>query len=61
MGIKEKIKSNFWGEYAISQYHEFMSWFMPKVLSDERAVKKYYKKWTGKELDLLNPVIPFLI
>nr|MDD5836981.1 ATP-grasp fold amidoligase family protein [Eubacteriales bacterium] len=56
MGIKEKIKSNFWGEYAISQYHEFMSWLMPKVLSDERAVKKYYKKWTGKELDLLNPV-----
>ncbi|MGN0515892.1 ATP-grasp fold amidoligase family protein [Eubacterium sp.] len=56
MGIKEKIKSNFWGEYAISQYHSFMSWLAPKIIPDERAVKNYYKKWTGKELDLSNPV-----
>lgn len=55
MGIKEKLKNNFWGEYTISQYHAFMSWFMPKVISDEKAVRKYYKKWTGDELDLSNP------
>lgn len=55
MGIKEKIKKNFWGEYAVSQYHVFMSWFMPKVISDEKAVRNYYRKWTGEELDLSNP------
>lgn len=56
MGIKEKIKSNFWGEYAISQYHSFMSWLAPKIIPDERSVKRYYKKWSGDELDLSNPV-----
>lgn len=55
MRIKEKIKSNFLGEYAVSQYHVFMSWFMPKVISDEKAIIKYYKKWSGEELDLSNP------
>ncbi len=55
MGIKAKIKGNFYGKYLISEYHAFMSWFMPKVLSDEKAVKRYYKKRAGQELDLENP------
>lgn len=55
MGLKEKIKSNFWGDYAVSQYHAIMSWLMPKVISDEKAIKSYYKKFAGEELDLSNP------
>ena len=55
MGIKDKIKKNFWGRYAVSEYHALMSWLMPKILSDEKAVKKYYKSRAGRELDLLHP------
>ena len=56
MGLKDIIRSNFYGKYAISVYHCFMSWLMPKVLSDEKAVKKYYyKRSNGKTLDLDNP------
>lgn len=55
MGIKNKIKQNFWGRYAVSEYHALMSWLMPKILSDEKAVKKYYKSRSGRELDLLHP------
>lgn len=55
MGIKDKIKKNFWGRYAVSEYHALMSWLMPKILSDEKAVKKYYKSRSGRKLDLLHP------
>lgn len=55
MGFKDRIRGNFYGKYAISQYHCFMSWFMPKVLDDETAVRKFYKKFAGQELDLDNP------
>lgn len=55
MGIKNTIKQNFWGRYAVSEYHALMSWWMPKILSDEKAVKKYYKSRSGQELDLLHP------
>lgn len=56
MGIKDKVRSNFYGKYAISLYHCFMSWLMPKVVSDETAVRKYYAiKTSGRTLDLDNP------
>ena len=53
--FKTKIKHNFWGEYAISCYHCVMCYIMPKIIDDEKAVKKYYKKCFGKVLDLNNP------
>lgn len=37
----------FWVEYPISVYHCFMSWAMPKLVSDEKAVDRYYRKHTG--------------
>lgn len=56
MGIKDKIRSNFYGKYAISLYHCFMSWLMPKVVSDEAAVRRYYSLRTGgNTLDFDNP------
>lgn len=56
MSIKDGIKNCFYGRYAISLYHCFMSWFMPKVVSDEKAVRKYYSSRTnGMSLDLENP------
>ena len=45
--IKRFLKSLFIGEYLISEYHALMSWLMPKVLSDEKAIQKYYKKRSG--------------
>ena len=50
------MQRNFWLEYAISRYHEVMSWLMPKLMSDEKAVIRYYQKHTeGREPDLENP------
>jgi len=53
--IKKIIKQSFWGNYLISCYHCVMCKVMPALLSDEKAVKRYYKKRFGKELDLNNP------
>ncbi len=55
MGIKSSIKKNFWGEYAISVYHSVLCSIIPKLVSDEKAIKKYYKKQFGKELNLADP------
>ena len=55
MGFKSTLKSSFTGRYLISEYHVFLSKLMPKLVSDEKAVKKYYQKRAGKELDLNNP------
>lgn len=55
MSIKATIKKSFWGEYSISIYHSMMCKILPKLVSDEKAVKKLYKKKSGKKLDLLNP------
>ena len=55
MGFKSTLKSSFTGQYLISEYHVFLSKLMPKLISDEKAVKKYYQKRAGKELDLNNP------
>lgn len=56
MRIKDRIRSGFFGSYAISLYHSVMSWLMPKIVDDEKAVRKYYKKKSkGKTLDLSSP------
>ncbi len=55
MSIKSKIKKSFLGKYFISEFHCFESWLIPKLVSDQKAVLKFYKKNTGKTLDLQNP------
>ena len=55
MGIKSAIKKNFWGNYLISISHCVRCKIEPALISDEKAVKKYYKKKSGKELNLNNP------
>ena len=53
--IKDIIRNNYWGKYFISCYHCIMCKLMPLLVTDEKAVKKFYKVTTGKELDLNNP------
>ncbi len=55
MSIKNNIKKSFLGRYLISELHCFESWLMPKIVSDEKAVLKFYKKKTGRDLNLQNP------
>lgn len=54
--IKERIRSNFIGEMIINKLHEIEGVILPKIISDEKAVRKYYFNGTGKELNLENPV-----
>jgi len=54
--FKKSLRSNFYVKYVISLYHCVMSWLIPRLVSDETAVKKYYRKRSGgQELDLNNP------
>jgi hypothetical protein len=55
-GIKDWVRSSFEGELLISKFHELEGFILPRVVSDETAVKKYYKNHTGKKLDLQNPI-----
>lgn len=42
--------------YGISLYHCGMSWLMPRILSDRKAVISYYKKKSGGKIaNLENP------
>lgn len=46
----------FWLAYGISLYHCGMSWLMPRILSDRKAVISYYKKKSGGKIaNLANP------
>ena len=56
MSLKSKIKKTFFGRYLISELHCLESWLMPKLISDKKAVLKFYKRKTGKDLNLENPV-----
>lgn len=53
--IKEKIRSLYIGDLFINKLHEIEGYILPKLISDEKAVKRYYKKKVGKELNLSNP------
>lgn len=53
--IKEKIRSLYLGDLFINKLHEIEGFILPKLISDEKAVKRYYKKKIGTELNLLNP------
>ena len=55
MSFKSAIRSSFWGGYLISRYHCLMSRLMPRIISDEKAVKAYYRKRAGYVPDLEHP------
>ena len=50
------MQRSFWLQYSVSLYHRAMSWLMPRIISDEKAVIRYYKKHSGgRKLNLVNP------
>lgn len=53
--IKEKIRGAFVGEVLINKLHEIEGMLLPQIISDEKAVKHYYKKCTGKDINLDLP------
>lgn len=52
---KDKIRNSFWGEFLISCLHIVECKVLPKVMDDETAVKKFFKKKAGYDLNLDNP------
>lgn len=52
-------KRPFWLEYAISRYHCLMSWLMPLLIDDRKAIIKYYKKKSGGRIVNLDSPILF--
>ena len=55
--IKSSIKKNYCGRLFISELHCIESWLRPKIIDDESAIRMYYKKKMGKDLDLDNPLL----
>lgn len=56
MSLIGKFKKSNFGQYAISQWHCIASFLYPRLVSDKKAVIKYYKKKSGgKIVDLKNP------
>lgn len=54
--IKDVIRSNFYGKLLIGKLHQVEGVLLPKIVPDKVAVKRHYKKETGKELNLANPL-----
>ena len=52
---KDKIRHTFIGKYLLSCLHVIECKIMPRIYDDETAVKKFFKKKTGYELNLDNP------
>ena len=53
--IKEFVRTSFLGGILIAKLHQIEGIVLPRIIPDEVAVKRYFKKVTGKELDLENP------
>lgn len=57
MGALNGLKQSFPAQFAISVLHCFESKIIPTIVSDEKAVIKYYKRRSsGRTPDLINPV-----
>ena len=52
--FSELMHKSFWGTYLINSYHCIRCRIDPIVVSDEKAVRKYFKRKTGRELDYSN-------
>ena len=53
--LKNTIKSTFTGRLMISYLHVLECYLLPKVIDDKSAILHYYRKATGKELNLDYP------
>ncbi len=53
--VKRWFKHTHLGKMAIAMLHEVECRVLPLIISDEKAVKRYYRGITGKELDLSDP------
>ena len=54
--VQKLLKKTFLGSLALSELHVLECFIMPRLISDERCIRRYYKKYSGKEPDLKNPV-----
>lgn len=54
--IKDWIRHTYHGEMMINYLHEIEGYILPKVVSDEKAVRRYCKKYFGNEADIDHPV-----
>ncbi len=54
--LSKILHKSFLGQYLLSNLHCIESWLVPLLISDEIAVKRYYKRKTGKTLNLENPI-----
>ncbi len=56
MKLINKIKKSKFGKVAVSRYHCVTSWLYPKLVSDKKAVLRYYRKKSGGQtVDLIAP------
>ena len=55
VAFAKRLRKSFLGQYAISVLHEAECVLIPRLISDEKAVRSYYKKIAGEDLDLENP------
>ena len=54
--IKKTVRGTFLGTYLLSELHIVESKILPKLITDESAIRLYYKKQSGgQELDLEAP------
>lgn len=56
MDIKSKLKKNLLLLFALNEYHRIKYNFIAKKYSDEKFIYKKFKKTTGRDLNLSNPV-----
>lgn len=50
------LNKNFWYRYFIVLYHCAMAKLSPCLMSDKKAIIRYYRKRSGRIVDLKNPV-----
>lgn len=51
------IRESFAGRLMISYFHCIESYLIPRIIDDQHAVKRYYKKKSGKDINLENPTL----
>lgn len=54
--IKDWIRHTYFGEMMINYLHEIEGYILPKLVSDEKAVRRYCKKHFGDAADIDHPV-----
>ena len=57
MSLYMTIKKSFLGQLSINLLHCLESWLVPKIISDKKAIIRYYKNKSGGRIpNLENPV-----